>query len=211
MHDNSFAGKNYQQFPHFFARLKQARPDLVTASVVTWIPIALHIVSAADIRASFTPQGNDYVPADASAAKAAVKILSTETPDVLFYYIGQVDEAGHAHGFHPSVPEYTAAIHQADQHVGQVLAALEARPTRDQEDWLIAVSSDHGGKGTGHSQGHDVPEIRNSFLILNGPAAASGRLEADTFLVDVPVTVMSHLGVPAREEWQLDGRPVGLR
>ena len=47
--DNSFKGKNYELFPHFFKRLKRQRPDAKTASLVSWGPIHEHILSEADI------------------------------------------------------------------------------------------------------------------------------------------------------------------
>ncbi len=211
VHDNSFKGHNYGPYPHFFSRLKEVRPDAFTASVVTWLPIQLYIVSGADVAVQFPPIEKDYRPADASAAQRVVQVLQEQDPTVIFYYIGQVDESGHAHGFHPTVPEYVAAIEQADRHVGQVLAAVEARPTRAYEEWLVIVTSDHGGKGTGHGGGHNVPEIRNSFLIVSGAAARRGALDEATFLVDAPVTALEYLGATPQDAWQLDGRPVGLR
>jgi len=75
----------------------------------------------------------------------------------------------------------------------------------------VLVTSDHGGKGTGHGNGHDVPEIRNSFTIVSGPAAARGRLDEVTHLVDVPFTALVHLGVSIDPTWKLDGRVIGLR
>src|SRR5690606_32586054 len=131
--------------------------------------------------------------------------------DCLFLYFGQVDETGHKHGFHPSVPEYIAAIERVAKHVGDVLTALDKRPTRDQEDWLIVVTSDHGGKGTGHGSGHRVPEILNSFLIVSGESAQRGKFEEQTYLVDPCVTVLAHLGIKLADEWKLDGVPRGLK
>lgn len=210
VHDNSFQGKRYGEYPHLFARIKEVRPEAYTASVVTWVPIHLHIVSQADYGVFFPPKLNDYVEADALAAQAAAKVLREEDPTVVFLYIGQVDETGHAHGFHPTVPEYIAAIEQADRHIGEVVGALRERPTYGAEDWLIVVTSDHGGRGTGHGGGHDVPEIRNSFLIVSGPAAVRGELDETTHLVDASATVIAHLGIAPKSEWGLDGRPVGL-
>ncbi|MBX7164953.1 MAG: alkaline phosphatase family protein [Pirellulales bacterium] len=211
VHDNSFNGRNYDAFPHFFTRLKEVRPEAFTASVATWVPIQDFIVRDANIGLKFTPPENDYVIADKDAAAAACKILTENDPTVLFYYIGQVDETGHKKGFHPTVKEYTDAIHQADIHVGEVLAALHARPKFAEEQWLILVTSDHGGKGLGHGGGHNDPEIRNSFLIIHGAAAKPGRIEGETYLVDAPVTALGYLGVEAKPEWQLDGRVVGLK
>ncbi len=83
-------------------------------------------------------------------------------------YIGQVDETGHKDGFHPTVPSYIKAIENADACVGIVLDAVKAHKTFAQEDWLVLVTADHGGKGTNHGGGHNVPEIRNSFVIVSG-------------------------------------------
>ena len=209
--NNDFKVKHYDQYPHFFARLKEAQPAAYTASVVSWIPIQQHIVSAADVAKLFPPVGKDYTGSDVLAAKTAAKILAESDPAVLFIYLGQVDETGHKDGFHPTVPSYIKAIENVDECVGIVLDAMRARKTFDQEDWLVLVTADHGGKGTGHGGGHNVPEIRNSFVIVSGPAAQRGKLDQETYLVDVPATALAHLGVAADPKWQLDGHPIGLR
>ncbi|MBX7074938.1 MAG: alkaline phosphatase family protein [Pirellulales bacterium] len=210
VHDNSFKGRNYEKFPHLFARLKEARPEARTASVVTWIPIQQFIVSGADVARQFIPLDGGYAKADEAAVKAAVKLLAEDDPTILFYYIGQVDEAGHKHGFHPTVKEYVAAVEQADKLVGEVVDAMRARKTYADEEWLVLVTSDHGGKGTSHSAGHQVPEILNSFVIVSGEAAQRGKIDG-AYLVDVPATALAYLGVEPKEEWGLDGKPVGLK
>ncbi len=209
--DNDFKVKHYEEYPHFFARLKEKRRDAFTVSIVSWIPIQQHIVSAADIRELYPPVGKDYVRADEMATKSAVKILTESDPTALFLYIGQVDETGHKDGFHPTVPSYIQAIENADRYIGMVLDAVHVRKTFDQEDWLVLVTADHGGKGTGHGGGHNVPEIRNSFVIISGPDAKRGPLDEVTYLVDVPVTALTHLGVAIDPAWHLDGRPIGLK
>jgi predicted AlkP superfamily pyrophosphatase or phosphodiesterase len=214
VHDNSFSGRKYEQFPHYFSRLKEVRPDAKTASFVTWKPIEEFVTSAADVNANFEDKDHgvlDYDRYDTQATDAAVKHLGEANPDAVFLYFGQVDVAGHTHGFHPTVPEYLAAIERVDKQVGRAIAAVKARKTFAQEDWLVVVTSDHGGKGTGHHAGHQTPEILNSFLIVSGAAARRGTFEEQVYLVDAPVTVLAHLGVKAKEEWKLDGRPVGLK
>jgi arylsulfatase A-like enzyme len=92
-----------------------------------------------------------------------------------------------------------------------LVAAMKGRKTFTDEDWLVIVVSDHGGKGKGHGGGHKSPEILNSFLIVSGAAAERGEFAEQTYLVDAPVTALSHLGVKLKEEWQLDGKPRGLK
>ena len=214
VHDNSFLGSHYKEFPHFFARLKEVRPEARTASYVTWEPIHKLIVSAADESKNYEQKEHataDYDRYDHEATAAAVKELKEGNPDVLFLYVGQIDVAGHTNGFHPTVPQYIEAIERGDELVGKLLAAVKARPTYDQEDWLVIVTSDHGGKGTGHGGGHKTPEILNSFLIVSGPSAQRGKFDKQVYLPDAPVTALAHLGVKAKEEWKLDGKVVGLK
>jgi arylsulfatase A-like enzyme len=138
--------------------------------------------------------------------QAAVKILAEDDPDLLFVYLGQVDVAGHNHGFHPNVPQYLQALHTVDGHVGEILSAVRRRPSYAREDWLTIVCTDHGGRGTHHGGGHDAPEVRTTFLILHGPTVAPGEIERKTANVDVAPTALEHLGVSLRPEWRLDGR-----
>jgi predicted AlkP superfamily pyrophosphatase or phosphodiesterase len=215
VHDNSFNGRKYDAFPHLFTRLKEVRPDAKTASFVTWKPIAEHITSAADVNQQFEEKAKggtveDYDLYDRQATEAAVKHLAEADSDAVFLYLGQVDVAGHTHGFHPSVPEYVAAIERADRLVGRALAGVKSRKRFAEEDWLVVVTSDHGGQGKGHGGGHKTPEILNSFLIVSGRAAKRGTFDEQVYLVDAPVTVLAHLGVKPKDEWKLDGREVGL-
>ncbi len=78
---------------------------------------------------------------------ACLDLLRMENPTAVVLYLGQVDENGHAHGFHPSVPQYRNAIERVDGHIGQVMQGLAARPDAKNEDWLILVCTDHGGPG----------------------------------------------------------------
>lgn len=210
VHDNTFKGSNYQEYPHFFQRIKEAQPQTRLVSFVTWTPIQKFIVSSAALNEA-DEIGKDYAKSDNAAAARVVKELAENDPTVVVYYIGNVDETGHKFGFHPSVPQYIEAIEAADKHVGEVLAAIKARKTYAQEEWLIVVTSDHGGKGTSHSSGHKVPEILNSFLIVSGDDAQQGDFSEQVYLVDAVPTILTFLGVKIDEAWKLDGRAVGLK
>jgi predicted AlkP superfamily pyrophosphatase or phosphodiesterase len=209
--DNDFKGTHYDQYPHFFARLKEAQPRAFTASISTWKPIEAKIVSAADINVDYEQKDKDYQASDKKVAGRALEVLGQNTPTAIVVYFGQVDETGHKHGFHPSVPEYIAAIERVDAHVGEVMAAVRGRKSFANEDWLTIVCTDHGGQGKNHSGGRTTPEIRNVFLVVSGDAAAKGILEAPTYQVDVVGTALKHLGVIPKDEWKLDGKPIGLK
>lgn len=148
---------------------------------------------------------------DLIMAENASRILREGDPDAMFVYFHQVDATGHRIGFSPDVPEYVGAIEKVDTYIGQVLEAMRSRPNFAQEDWLVIVCTDHGGIDRTHSNGHEIPEILTVFLIVSGPSAQVGRIEQQAFLVDVAVTALVHLGIPLDPQWQLDGRPVGLK
>ena len=148
---------------------------------------------------------------DSKVADKAVALLENENIHAMMVYFGAVDETGHRHGFHPSVSEYMSAIETVDQKVNRVIKAMQSRSEFEDENWLIVVSTDHGGRGTGHGGGHDVPEINTTFLIVSGSAAKKGSIDEPTYVVDVPVIALSHLGIKIEPGWELDGRAVGIK
>ena len=206
--DNNFKHDNYARYPHFFALLRQSRPDAVTGSFSTWAPIHDRIVTAATISRGFSDKDSSYEQHDTQAAAAAVAFLGAHNPQALCVYFGQVDEAGHSHGFHPSVPQYIQAIEDVDSLVGRVLDAVRARPTYAAEQWLVIVTTDHGGRGTGHGGGHAFAEVNTVWLIVSGAGVQPAA--GPTAIVDVVPTALAWLGVPVDPHWELDGQAVGI-
>ena len=205
--DNAFEENQLHRYPHFFARLKAVRPDAVTVSIVDWIPIDEHILGAtgADMRFAWDYRDDG----DARMTNAAVGALGDLDPDAMFLYYADLDVAGHDHGFHPGVPEYIAALEKIDGRVGTVLRAVHERPDYEREDWLVIVSTDHGGTIDG-GHGRDVPLHRTIPLIVSGSSAARGRLHTTANIVDVAAIALTHLGVDIDPAWDFDGRAIGL-
>lgn len=198
---NDFARSNFAEYPDMLARIKKARPNSFVASIVHWEPIKHQIVKKADVSEAFKT--------DAAVLRAACELVSNKNPDVLFVHFDDVDGAGHKHGFDPKEPKYIEAIEKADEQVGTLLKALRDRPTYPKEDWLIVVSTDHGGSGKGHGQ--DTPEHRTIFVIVSGKSAERGAIEPAPVIVDIAPTVMQHLGITIDPKWGLDGKAVGLK
>jgi hypothetical protein len=199
--DNSFANARYDRYPHFFRRL-EAACLASTASFVQWGPVNTSICNGC------ADTGAAGVPGDQVAA-ACVSLLATADPDVIFLHFDDVDGAGHVNGFSPTIPGYLRAIERVDGFVGQVLAAVAARPNAAFEDWLVIVTSDHGGTPDG-THGRNIPEHRLTPLIVSGRSAARGVITPAPTLADVPATVMGFLGVPIDPAWGWDGVPVGI-
>ncbi len=158
--DNSFNGSHFDLYPHFFDRIKANDPTIYCASVVRWSPIQSEIPKNADIDISIT--SSDQVVTD----EASDLLKNYADLDVLFVHLDDVDHAGHTYGFSPLVPQYIEAIEEKDAQVGQMVDALRSRKNYANEDWLIMVSTDHGGLGTTH--GGPSEEERTIFIVVNG-------------------------------------------
>jgi len=198
---NLFLAPAFDAFPAVTTRLEAARPELVTASVVHWEPINLFILTDPDIAIA--------VRTDEQVAVQAAALLRDDDPDFVFLHFDDVDAAGHAFGFSPDVPEYLSTIEITDGYVGDVLAALRARPTFGDEAWLILSSTDHGGLRQAH--GGITPEELTTYVLVSGDRAARGRIEPAPRIYDVSPTVLESFGVRVDPAWELDGVSVGLR
>lgn len=211
--NNKFAVKNYAEYPHFFSRVKDAYPRAMTVSLVDWTPIHTLIVRDAEMSLDFTTDEKkpDYKLADERLTAKAVEVLSKDDPEVLMVYFGNVDETGHKYGFHPAVVKYKKAIETVDEQVGQVIAALQIRKDFAAEQWLILVGTDHGGRGTDHGGQRATPEVNTVWCIVAGAGVEKGELQGTTHQVDLVATALTHLGIPMKAEWKLDGRAIGLK
>ena len=126
----------------------------------------------------------------------------------MFVYLGNPDETSHEH---QSIGvEYRDAIALSDRHVGMLIDAIRARPLHPSENWLILVSTDHGRLPDGGHGGDSRIEM-TTFILTSGPSAAVGTPAGPTFIVDLAVTALTHLGISIDPAWELDGKPVGLR
>jgi predicted AlkP superfamily pyrophosphatase or phosphodiesterase len=198
--DNEIATYQGDAYPAFFKRLKHQRPDLFTACIVNWAPIRDRLMSGVDL--ALAPENDD------SVAAIAGNLLLRRDPDVLFLHFDAPDHAGHLYGFSRFSPPYRRAIEKVDILVGKVLEALQARPGLYKEDWLILVTTDHGGSWRHH--GEDEPSQRKVFLIVSGKGAIKGTL-TKTSLVDLAPTAMAFMGIEVDPRWGWEGKAVGLR
>ncbi len=197
----SFSNPNYGQYPHFFTRIKENDPSMYLASIVQWSPINTYIVPDDDT--DFESSGSG-----ASVASQAAALLATEDPDVLFLHFDDVDGAGHSYGYSPASSGYLADIEGFDTHIGTVVTAIQNRPNYPLEDWLIVVTSDHGGSGTGH--GGQTAGERTIFIIAGGNAACLETVSPGPGMTAIPPTVMHHLGIPVAPAWGWEDGPFGL-
>ncbi|MGR4878891.1 alkaline phosphatase family protein [Streptomyces sp. LARHCF249] len=206
--DNSFAGKNYTAYPDFLTRIENANPALNTYAAADWEPITSTdaggpIFSAkVDKRLSLKGDRDGYGSEDPKIAAAAAAELRDQNPDAAFVYFGEIDIAGHSYG--AASQQYLDAIGRSDKLIGQVLTAVQNRPTYAQENWKVLVTTDHGHTDAGGHGGSTIQE-RGTFVIAKGAGIAAGSVRDDVKLVDVAATALAQVGVSTAA---LDGVPL---
>jgi hypothetical protein len=122
-----------------------------------------------------------------SRVDAAVEVLGGHRPALAYLYWGDVDSAGHAHGWRS--PEWRRAVRHADRELARLARRLP-------KDTLLVLTADHGMVDVPHRDRVDLaeePALAHGVRVLGGeprfaqlycePAAAAGvmRRMAETF------------------------------
>ena len=200
--DNSFSGSNFDEYPPFNVLMEESGQEYHTASFIMWTPIHTQIFGGT---MDYNELHSTY---DGSVAQGAADYLSTPTLDVLFLDFDDVDVAGHSYGFSPDVNQYINAIENVDEYIGWVIDAMENRPTFENENWLIMITSDHGG--IDYSHGGQTIEERQIPIILSGPLVSEETLPEQVYLTNMVSTLLHYFGIENNCDWQLDGVSMGL-
>lgn len=205
---NHFWLERLSLYPDIFARLERARSELETAFVYSW-PKLHRFGHEADRRVF-----DDHEKCrDRCAIEAAKFLLARDTTDFLFVYLLDVDETGHDQGFDPNLPGHRAAIEAVDLAIADLVGQIEARPSYSDEDWIILLTSDHGGGALEPKQhGANVPRERDVPFVVawigSSSTAYPGELRPAPRPVDVVPTLLTHFGIALATDSTLDGRPI---
>lgn len=180
--DNSFSGQDYDTYPHFFHYVEENNSSLYTASICHWGPINDQIVG----------EDSDFklnVGSDESVADEGCDLLQNEDPDVLFLHFDEADGVGHSTGFSPTNTIYLDKIEEIDSLVGEVVLCVTSRANYSSEDWLVLLSTDHGGLGFSHG-GVSIEEER-IFFIASGDNIPKQEITKDTTVYPPPTNCLS--------------------
>ncbi len=101
----------------------------------------------------------------ASFEATLAEIGQQDCADFIFVIYEPTDAAGHNLGFSFNNPKYKKAFLTADNYGFETINAIKGRDTYETEDWLIIITSDHGGLGTGH--GKESIQERMTFIVMN--------------------------------------------
>lgn len=102
---------------------------------------------------------------EASFKATLAEIGDKDCADFIFVIYEPTDSVGHNFGFSFNNPRYKKAFAKADSYGFETLQAIKERETYNSEDWLVIITSDHGGIGTGHG-GESIQE-RMTFIVMN--------------------------------------------
>lgn len=102
---------------------------------------------------------------DIASADAAIKDLSEDDcSDFMIAIYEGTDSAGHGFGFSINNPCYQAGFKLNEMLALATINTIESRDTYESEDWLIIITSDHGGFSTGH--GGPTIQERMIFTVI---------------------------------------------
>lgn len=165
------------------------------------------------------------------ATAAVVAALDAEDygvdaiPDLVVWYTHVVDLTGHESGFSIENARYIRMIEETDARVGRLLEAVADRERILGEDWLVLVTTDHGGSARvnmaesvqeefdampashagvdqEHAEGvhgmNNPVHTENFLLLANGGSLRrrGGELFPPPTNVDVTPTILAQLGIP---------------
>ena len=181
-------------YPSYMKLLKQERPMLQQASFTTWSPINHGIIE--DSAGAYKVNGGN----DTNTTQKTVDYIKTNGQNTrnIFVHLDEVDGAGHSYGYY--TPKFYEKAQQADQHVGQIIKALEDEGLM--KDTLVILTSDHGGKGTGH--GGDSTVEQTVFWAAKGASIKPGTVLTNVEVVDTAAVVAHALRLDIPENWDAE-------
>ena len=196
--NSEFGNCDYAKWPSWLVRLVDAQPDKKALFVYSW---GTDKQLSPSEKVEFV-HGSDL----ANGERLSKRLASPAAPDATLLFIDLPDHGGHSAGYYPYTTEYLRTVRISDGIVGKCLAAIAARPTFADEDWLILVTADHGGywksHGATNGQTETVP------FLVSSKHVPQGRIPGVPRNFDAAPTALVHFGVDV-SRMELDGRPIG--
>lgn len=201
--NNIFTPWTYNKWPTVFNQLEEDHDDgIQTTAVANWDVIAAIAAAGGDLGADLVryigkrDDDPNWLKTDDAVGDTTELIIGNSNPDVanfVFSYFVGVDENGHMYG--GASEEYKLALNNFDRNLGEMIAAVNAWETANNEEWTIVLVTDHGHqpqRGLGH--GFQSPDETETFVIVNGPGFTPGAINLQYEIVDVTPTVVTLFG-----------------
>lgn len=192
--ENSFKKNRYKKYPDIFTILHDHKPSLGLATLSNWDAF-LQITANETYAQRFDT--------DPLMLADALQLLDNCPPDALLMHFDFPDDTGHEFGFSQSSVEYQNAIEVCDLYLGQLMAKIKWRETNKGEKWMVVLTTDHGGEGTGHGNQDDLPQTRKVWYVLRSPDFA-GQEVNEGVSVDLLPSMLKWLNC-TYAQYDLDG------
>lgn len=173
--DNTFANNRLRKDGDLLARASLADSTTRTLAVSSWPGIA-HPEGPGPIiatRAEMIDAGlhvNIVVDGaecgddpDTEVLRRTLIEFDERTPDVAFVYLWLTDHVGHEFG--GISPEYDEAIRVTDERIDRLVGSVKRRVEQHEEEWIVAITTDHGHRDEG-GHGGDSDLERRTFLLV---------------------------------------------
>lgn len=188
--DENHPHENAVGYPSILYRIATIAPNTKTAVVSRTASLNDKLLVSADE----TYDANT----DEGVKTQVIDLLEKKNQDLTIVQFKSVLDAGIENGFSVENASYTDALNKVDGYIGNILDAIKARKNYAYEDWLIIITSNHGG--IGNSYGGKSDAERNTFAIFANPSFKEAELTGKA---------MSYVRL-----WGYDGtdnKPLGVR
>ena len=223
VYTNGITAPNYNYYS-LYRLIHEQSPDLTTALFSSWtdnrtkligegleeaggVPIDF-IRDGYDLDLEEFPQDSGWVQkVDTKVAMEAAEVILSEGPDFSWVYLWYTDDTGHIYG---EDERHRTSIMYADSLVGIIYDAVLQRQQQLNEDWLVAVTTDHGrGLPNGYGHGGQSEREREVWFAVQSTELNPHFNSAHLKHVDLYPTIAKHLNIsiPDDQRSELDGIP----
>ncbi len=142
---------------HKTVLLEFAEKDKKTSFNAIW-PVHFEVTYKNEVALSQNPElpltYNFVRDNDDILTEQMTKSVTVDDCDISFCIFELPDHTGHETklGFWNNNPQYVKAVADCDKNAYTIIKAIESRQSYNDEDWLIIISSDHGGHRTTHGR-----------------------------------------------------------
>ncbi len=193
--DESFKKNLLVEYPHFYSLLK-ADKNIRTASIVNYEHITSHIDCCSDIMLN---SKNDN-----AVKEKTIELIRLDKADVFIANFHELDEAGQVAGFNARSKPYVHKIQKADTMIVDILTAVQSHAKKRKEEWMLIITTEHGGEGTEFHGQHKLQQVRFAPQIV-AFISEEGKIEIeledyymnlnDASLVNIVPTVLDYLSI----------------
>ncbi|MNK72009.1 Type I phosphodiesterase / nucleotide pyrophosphatase [compost metagenome] len=132
---------SYRNMLDYITQFKAVKTGVVTP----WESLRKYLSNA-----DFAP----VVTTDIAVKDSAVAVLKNQIGlGTLVVNFRDVEAAGANGGFSAANAAYKTAVTTTDGYIGDIMTALKARKTYSNEDWLVIITSNHGGSNAAPTNG----------------------------------------------------------